>query len=280
MNPAVLAIVLTAALLHALWNALVKASDNRTIVLGLISLGHVIFGIILAFNFPPPDPASWPFIAASTIIHFAYYYLLNRSYHSGDLSLTYPIARGISPVLITLGALVFAGESMSGGAWLGIFIVTGGIFLLSAASRHRPLAPGILFTALATGLTIAAYSLADGMGARASVSALGYIGWLFILEVFVTLFVAVHSREALKSVPTKVLTMGIVGGFISATAYGLVIFAKTLAPLGAVSTLRETSVLFATLIGVLIFGERPWRRRMIGAAIIVAGVILLSVSAG
>lgn len=276
MTSTVLMMVLAAAVLHAMWNAIVKASGDRTIVLGLISLGHIVFGVVLAFNAPAPDRASWGFIVASTVIHFGYYYLLNRSYRLGDLSQTYPIARGVSPVLITLGAVLFVGEQLPAQAWAGVLVVTFGIFLLSGDIWRGKLPPNLLLSALATGLTIAAYSLVDGMGARISGTAIGYIGWLFIFEIFVVLFVVSRRRKKIFSIDRKLLLMGIGGGIISATAYGMVIYAKTLAPLGMVSTLRETSVLFAALIGVVILGERPWRGRLIAAIVVVGGVILLA----
>ena len=278
MTLSIIGIVLFAALLHATWNAIVKASKDRTIVLGLISFGHVVFGLVLAFFVPPPPPESWGFIAASTIIHFAYYYLLHRSYHLGDLSQTYPIARGISPVLITVGAMVFAGEVLSMQALAGILVVTGGIFLLSSDIWRGKMAPGLLLTALATGFSIAAYSLVDGIGARTSHATAGYIAWLFILEIFVGIFVISRRRRQFFSISRKVIFMGVGGGVISAVAYGLVIYAKTLSPLGMVSTLRETSVLFAALIGVILLGERPWRARLAAAFVVLSGVLLLALA--
>ncbi len=276
MTPSILMIVLLAALLHASWNAIVKASGDRTSTFGLISLGHVIFGVILAFNVPPPAPESWPFIAASTIIHFAYYYLLNRSYRLGDLSQVYPIARGISPVLIALGAIFFAGEFLPPQAWTGIFAVTIGIFLLSSNAFKRGLSPAHIYLAPATGLTIAAYSLVDGLGARTSQATLGYIAWLFIFEFFVVAFVLLKNGQHTLSLSRKTIFTGIAGGMISALAYGLVIYAKTLSPLGIVSTLRETSVLFAAAIGIVVLGERPWKTRLAAASVVVFGVVLLA----
>jgi drug/metabolite transporter (DMT)-like permease len=246
--------------------------------LGLISLGHVVFGVVLAFFVPPPAPESWGFIAASTIIHFAYYYLLHRSYTLGDLSQTYPIARGISPVLITLGALFFVGEHLSVQALAGILVVTAGIFLLSSDIWRGKIAPGLVLTALATGLSIAAYSLVDGIGARTSQATAGYIAWLFVFEIFVVLFVISRRRQQFFSISRKVIFMGVGGGVISALAYGLVIYAKTLSPLGMVSTLRETSVLFAALIGVVLLGERPWRIRLAAAFVVLSGVLLLALA--
>lgn len=275
MTPTVLIMVLGAALLHATWNAIVKAAGDRTIVLGLISFGHVIFGVVLAFNVPIPAPESWPFIAASTFVHFGYYYLLNRSYGLGDLSQVYPVARGVSPILITLGAQVFAGETLPLQAWIAIILVSIGIFMLSSNAWKGRLPPAFLATALTTGIIIATYSLVDGLGARASGAALGYIAWLFIFEIFVVLFVIVKRGRLLLACSPELFASGIAAGLISALAYGMVIYAKTLSPLGIVSTLRETSVLFAAFIGVVLFRERPWRGRLAAAGVVTAGVLLL-----
>ncbi|MDA0221818.1 MAG: DMT family transporter [Proteobacteria bacterium] len=275
MNPAILAIVLLAALLHALWNGLVKASGDRTATLGLISAGHVLLGVTLAMFVPVPDSASWPYIAASTFIHFGYYFMLNRSYLLGDLSVVYPIARGIAPLLVALGAVAVADEYLPVWVWGGIAAISGGILLLSLQSLRKNPSPAMILTALTTGVCIAAYSLVDGLGVRVSQSPLGYIAWLFIMEILVAAFIFHRRGRDMFRLPRNALLFGILGGLISATAYGLVIYAKSLALLGAVSALRETSVLFAALIGVVLLGERPWRLRLFAAGIVVIGVILV-----
>jgi drug/metabolite transporter (DMT)-like permease len=278
MTAGLLALVLGAAFLHASWNALVKAADERASVFGLLSLGHVALGVALAAGSPLPAPQSWPYLAASTVIHFGYYALLNLSYRLGDLSLIYPVARGIVPVLVALGATVGAGEALGAQVWAGIVAVSAGVIALSGGLRRGALRGGAIASALLTGLTIAAYSLVDGLGVRLSGAPAGYIGWLFILEIFVTLFVFSSGNRRLWRTSPRTLAIGLAGGLISASAYAMVIWAKALAPLGVVSALRETSVLFAALIGVTFLGERPWRRR-IGAAVTVAlGVALIALA--
>jgi drug/metabolite transporter (DMT)-like permease len=272
------AIVLLAAVLHAVWNGLVKASEDRAIVLALISLGHVVFGLVLVLLAPLPAVASWPFIAGSTLIHWAYYFLLYHSYRLGDLSQVYPIARGIAPVLVALGAQFAVGEVLPAGAWAGILMVSAGILLLSRRALMSAAATKATGAALATGTCIAAYSIADGMGVRVAEGAIGYIGWLFVSEIFVVGFIFWRRGREMLFVKRSVWATGMVGGLVSAVAYGLVIYAKSLTLLGLVSTLRETSVIFAALIGVLFLGERPWKPRILAAGIVLAGVILMATS--
>jgi len=264
--------------LHALWNALVKASADRLAIMGLISAGHVVLGLVLAAGAPLPAAESWGYIAASTIIHFGYYFLLYHSYRLGDLSHVYPIARGMAPVLVALGAQVFAGESLPPLAWLGVLITSGGIFLLSGNIFSRKTPPLVVLTAMATGLMIASYSLVDGLGVRLAGTQRGYIGWLFIAEVIVAAIMFKRLGKGLKSISGKTLLMGLLGGLISAAAYGLVIYAKSFSPLAMVSTLRETSVVFAALIGLLWLGERPWKLRIIASAIVASGVVLMTLA--
>lgn len=279
MTLATISIVLFAALLHALWNAFVKAADDRLAILGLISVGHVILGIILALQNPIPAVESWWFIVGSTVIHFAYYYLLYHSYRLGDLSHVYPIARGMSPVLVALGAQVFAGETLPLEAWAGILLTSTGIFMMAGDIFRSATPPIVVLTALATGAMIAAYSLVDGMGVRAAQTSFGYIGWLFIAESFTALFIIARVGKGMLTLSRKTLLLGIGGGLVSATAYGLVIYVKAIAPLGMVSTLRETSVVFAALIGMLWLGERPWKLRLTASVVVATGVVILGISA-
>lgn len=254
---------------------MVKGAADRTVTLGLVALGHVIPGIAVASMVAPPLPAAWPFIVASTVIHWGYYLFLNLAYRWGDLSFAYPVARGAAPVLVALGAIHWAGESLSPLAWIGVGAVSGGILIL-AAVRHADKRGTA--AALATAATIAAYSIADGLGIRASGSPLGYIAWLYIAEVFVAGFVLVSFRRRLAAIPPRLVAIGFAGGLISCLAYGLALYAQTLAPLAIVSALRETSVVFAALIGVVIFSERPVARRVAASAVVAAGVIVLTLA--
>lgn len=267
------ALVLLAAALHATWNALVKGAGDRAVMLALVALGHVFPGILLAMLVPLPAPEAWPFIIASTVIHWGYYYFLSLAYRFGDLSFVYPIARGAAPVLIALGALVFADEQLPILAWVAIGLVSSGIFLLAAVRHGDPRAIG---AALITSTIIACYSVVDGIGIRLSGSPLGYIAWLFVAEIFVVVYVAVTRWPRLRDTTSKTMIIGMAGGVLSGLAYALVLYAKTLAPLGVVSALRETSVIFAALFGIFWFGERPVGRRLIAAGVVAVGIILLS----
>ncbi len=272
----VLTLVLSAAFLHAFWNALVKGAEDRTLVLGLVNIGHTIFGLALVLLFLPPAKESWPFLAASTIVHFLYYVFLLLSYRFGDLSQVYPIARGLSPPVVALTAWIVADEILPIGAWIGILLVSSGIGMLVFTRRGGLTNGKAVAAAIITGLTIATYTVIDGLGVRAAQSPLGYIGWLFLLETFSSFYIFYIRREALHATSFKTYWTGIVGGVVSSVAYGMAIYAKSIASLGAVSAIRESSVIIAALIGVIWFGERPWRLRIISACIVAFGVIMLA----
>lgn len=280
MTAGLVAIVLGAALLHALWNAVVKGAGDKTIVLGMIALGHVVPGVVVVALTPNPGWAVWPYIVASTVIHWGYYYFLNVAYRLGDLSVIYPIARGLAPVLIALGAQVWIGETLPPLAWGGILCVSVGIMVLTRGVFTGALPMSGLLAALACAVMVASYSLVDGVGVRLSHNALAYVGWLFVLEIIVAIFIFSTRFERLRAVPPRTILLGFAGGVISGTAYGLVLYAKTLAPLGIVSALRETSVIFAAMIGVLWFGEGPRGNRLVAAAIVAAGIVLIGVGVG
>lgn len=278
MSLSLVLIVLTAAFLHAFWNALVKGSGDKTIVLGLIALGHVVPGIAIAALAPIPGWAAVPYIIASTLIHWGYYYFLNLAYRMGDLSLVYPITRGLAPVLVALGAQLWIGETLPVLAWLGIFSVSAGVMILSQGIFKTGLPKISIVAAVIVAAIVAAYSLVDGIGVRLSDSIMGYIGWLFAAEACVALFIFKTRWAQLRMMPVKTCLLGFIGGVLSATAYALVLYVKTEAPLGAVSALRETSVIFAALIGVLWFSEGPKTRRLLAGAIVAAGTILIGLA--
>lgn len=275
MSATVLLIVLLAALLHALWNALVKTSGDRAITLGLVATGHCLPAFALMPFVPIPAAEAFPFIIASTVIHWAYYYGLNIAYRFGDLSLIYPIARGTAPVMVALGAMVWADEALSLWAWIGILTVSAGIMVL-AAIRHAD-KRGI-GAALATSAIIAAYSVVDGIGIRVSGTPIGYVVWLFAAEIFVAVFVIATRFNRARNISQRALVLGLTGGLISGLAYGLALFAKTLAPIGIVSAARETSVIFAAVIGVVWLREGPAPRRLLAGSVVASGVIILALT--
>ncbi len=282
----VIIIVLMAAMLHAVWNAIVKTAEDRTTMLGLVALGHVIAGAVMVVLLPLPAPESLPYVFGSTLVHFGYFYMLGRAYAHGDLSLVYPIARGIVPALVALWAMLFAGEVLPAQAWGGIALIAIGIQLSSWQALRAGFGSGdepgagraALGYALGTGLCISAYSLIDGLGVRLSGNTLSYWAWGAFLHLFVALFIGLRKRSSLGALRPRSWIIGIGGGLVSMTAYGLVLYAKNFAPLGAVSALRETSVIFAALIGFILLKEGNWMRRLGAAILMAAGVALIGTS--
>ncbi len=278
MSAATIALVLFAAFLHALWNALVKGAEDRAGMLGLIALGHLPPGVLLVAISPPPAWASLPYMIASIVIHWGYYYLLNIAYRFGDLSLVYPIARGLAPVLVAVTAQLWIGEQLPSVAWAGMIAVSGGIMLLTGGGLRGAIPITGALAAMGVAVIIAAYSVVDGIGVRLSESVFGYIGWLFVAEILIAAFIFGRERDRLAALPWRAIALGVGGGALSGAAYGLVLYAKTLAPLGLVSALRETSVIVAALIGVLWFHERPWQIRVAAAAIVALGIVLIGLA--
>lgn len=279
MSAFALTLVLCAAALHALWNAIIKAADDRVLTLGAVSATTVLVGVALITLFPAPAVESWPYIVASTLIHYGYYVFLFLAYRLGDFSQVYPISRGLAPVLVALGAQAFAGETLPILAWLGLLSVSFGIIVLSLPSIGVNPNPMAVAAAAGTGLLIASYSVVDGIGVRLADSPFGYIGWLFVLEFPVIVIAALRERGKQMAVRWSAIRLGLLGGLFAALAYGLVIYVKIFTPLGAVSAVRESSVIFAAVIGAVYFGERPWRRRVFAAAAVTTGVVALGIFA-
>lgn len=278
MTAFVVSIILAAALLHAVWNAIVKTAADRTTTLGLVALGHVIPGVVMVAVLPLPEPESLIYVALSTVIHFGYFYMLGQAYKHGDLSVVYPIARGIVPALVALWAMIFAGEFLPLQAWIGIAVIACGIQLSSWTALRSGVGRTALGYALGTGFCISLYSLVDGLGVRLSGNTLSYWAWGAFGHLFIAGFIGWRKAPSLAKLPLRTWIIGITGGFVSMTAYGLVLFAKNFAPLGAVSALRETSVIFAALIGFVLLKEGNWLRRL-GAAVLMAfGVALIGLS--
>ncbi len=268
--------VLCAALMHALWNGVMKGAQDRALTSGLICVGQAGFGLVLAMISPLMSWAAVPWLIASIVIHWGYFYLLNVAYRLGDLSLIYPISRGLAPLLVALVAQIWVGEVLPPLAWGGILAISAGITVLAAPVLRGALPAMGLAAAVGVGLMVASYSLVDGMGVRASENAVAYIAWVFIGNLSVAFYIFPTRMDRLRALPRRTIWLGLVGGVISGCAYGLVLFAKTLAPLGLVSALRETSVIFAAMIGVLWFGEGPRARRLIAAGIVALGIVLIA----
>ena len=276
------ALVLLAALLHAVWNTLVKTGSDRFLMLAAVMGFGVIWGGLLALFVPPPHPASWPYLFASIVLHTGYYFFLLGAYRHGDLSHAYPLARGAAPLLVVVGAFVFAGEALTVWALTGVLIACAGILVLTF-ERGRPWRddPRPVFYALGTSVWIAAYTLADGMGVRVSHSPLGFIAWLFLLDgIPIALFALWCRRGAVGAFLRSSWRVCLGGGLAAASAYGLVIYAMSRAAMGPVSALRETSVIMAALIGTLVLKESFGRTRIAAACLVAGGVAIMHLGQG
>lgn len=269
--------VLAAALLHAGWNALLKAAPGGDPLLDIASVvaGSSIAAIAVAPFVGFPDDAAWKFAAASTAIHFAYYATLSQAYRTGDLSFAYPLMRGTAPLLVTVLGVVFLGEWPTAQGAIGIALISIGILSIALVQRGRH-PPAAAAWALANAVVIAAYTLVDGAGARASNHPAGYVVWLTVLDGFPFLgWVLLRRGPAAIGYLRRGWRRGLVGGAASLAAYGIVLWAMTRAPVAAVAALRETSVLFAALIGAVWLKEGFTLPRLAGAASVVLGIAAL-----
>ena len=269
--------VLAAAVTHAIWNAIAHGIKDQTLAFALIGVGGTAAAIPLIIATALPRPASWPYLLASVAIHVFYVLLLMQCYRLGEFSQVYPLARGVSPLVVTILAAVFVHEHLALPQIGGVVIVSAGLAFLVFAGR-RP-GRGAFLAAVGTGLTIAAYTTVDGVGVRLSESPVGYIGWLILLQsLCVPLFAAVRRRDVLLKQPRRILLSGLAAGALSVLAYGLVLWAQTQGALAPIAALRETSVIFGAIIGTLVFRE-PFGRARIGATVlVVTGIVLLNVA--
>jgi drug/metabolite transporter (DMT)-like permease len=279
MQPELVVLVLLAATMHASWNALVKgASDSLAVqvtvfgVAGLIALAMVPF-------VPLPDAASLPFLALSVVIHVAYYVVLALGYSVGDLSLVYPIARGIAPVLVTAGAMALENEVPTAPQLAGVVIVSLGILSLAVHRGGPARDKRAVGYAVLTGICIAGYTVFDGMGVRRTAMPLSYIVWLFVIQgaAFAAVTLAWRGR-ALATAIAADWRRGTFGGVIAALSYATIIWVMSVAALAPISALRETSVIIAALLGTTLLGESFGRARIVAAIVVCAGGALLSLA--
>ncbi len=277
MSPTLIGLVLFAAVLHAVWNALAKSGGSPLYSIAAYHLVTAVISLCIVWWVPLPPAQAWPFIVASVLIHNAYYFTLSQAYHKGDLSLVYPLFRGMAPLLVAGGAAWVAGEYLSGKALAGVFLISAGLFSLAlfGSLRVKSSLPALGW-AMATAALIAGYTVADGMGVRATGNSLSYILWLFAFEALpIGLWLVATQRQAWFGFLAKNRVHVVAGGLASSAAYGLVIYAMSLGPMALVSSLRETSVIIAALIGTLLLREPFGRQRIIAAALVVLGVIFI-----
>ncbi|AWN39435.1 EamA family transporter [Methylobacterium durans] len=278
MAAGTLGLVLFAAFLHAAWNTLLRGGTDRLWSMAVMNLAMGLLGLAGLALYGLPVLAALPYAAASGAIHLAYNLLLVATYRTGDLGQTYPIARGSSPTIVALGAAVAAGEQPAPGTLAGIALVSAGILALAFARGslgRRGLGRGGLAAALATGTAIAAYTLVDGLGVRASGDWRAYSAAMFTFHLILPAWLVLRRGAGVLDVSAREALKAVGGGLISFAAYAAVIWAMQRGAMGAVSALRETSVVFAAFLGRIVLGERLTAERLIACIVIAAGAVLI-----
>jgi drug/metabolite transporter (DMT)-like permease len=274
-----MAVVLLGAVLHAAWNTLVRRAADKLLDTVLMISGAGLLAAVLLPALPLPATESWPYLAASVLIHVIYFALVALAYHGAELSFAYPVMRGTAPVLSAVAVALLLNETPTPGGWLGILLVSGGVLLLATdAWRSGKLRKGPTLLALANAGVIAVYTLVDGQGARLSGHAFSYTGWMFLLTAMLLfgLALALKGRRMIDHVRHG-WQRGLLGGASTLASYGLALWAMTQAPIALVAALRETSVVFAAIMAALFLAEPVTRLRAVSIIIVAAGAVAIKI---
>lgn len=277
MTTTVFVVVLFAAALHATWNAIVKAGKNTFLTTVLVTTFAAIWaGIFLPF-LPIPHVSSWPYIIVSAILQIIYFILVANAYRVADMSQTYPLMRGTAPIIVALLSTVYLDEKLAFSTWVGIIIICAGIFInLTKISSNNM--KGILFSLL-NAFVIAGYTIVDGKGVRIAGSAASYTLWIFFFTgLSILIWTLMSKYEEVLEYAKRNWYLSVIGGIGTIASYGLALWAMTSAPIAIIAALRESSILFATLISLFILKEKINFTRVISACIIVSGAIILRLS--
>ena len=279
MSLGLILLVLFAAALHAAWNAIVKSSPDKSSDVVLVAVGAALISVTTLPFIPIPATASRPYLAASVGIHLLYFSLVGLAYRHGDLSYVYPLMRGSAPLITVFAVSLVISEALRPGGYLGVFLLSAGILVLSVDGlRHGKAHPRATGFALANAIVIALYTVVDGLGVRLAGNALSYTQWLFFLNAFPLLTLGLATRRAslVAAARTRWKT-GLVGGLCTIGSYGLVLWAMTRAPLALIAALRETAVIFGTVIGAVVLREKFGASRYLAAGLVTAGAIAMKV---
>ena len=273
ISAGVTAAVLAAALLHATWNVLLKSGEDKELESIGVGIGSGLLALVAALFLPPPASASWPWLVGSAFVHILYFLFLGGAYRWGELSYTYPVMRGGGPMIVALLGAVAFNEILGAGQTLGVVLICAGI-LAFASGRHDPRATAF---AVANAVVIAAYTLIDGYGARASGAPVSYALWFFAANGMVLLlYSVVRGRGRPMAIYFRTRwPRALIGGTLAIGAYGVALWAMTRAPIALVAVLRETSVIFAALLSALFLKEKMTRRRLVATGAVMLGLVAL-----
>ncbi len=267
--------VLGSALLHAGWNALIKLGQSKVTAMLILTLVQGGIGLAITFTRDWPEGIVWVWLAASGVLHAFYKIFLAFAYEQGDLSRVYPIARGAAPMIVLVVSALFLSDQLAPMEIAGVLLLGVGILTMGTGAFHNGESVRLVPLALGSAVSTAGYSLVDGMGARAAGDPVMYVAWLFVFDVllFTPIMLAMRGTSVIRA-PRRAWAIGSVAAAASYGAYAVAVWAMTIAPIALVAALRETSILFAVLLGWLVFGERMDRLKGAAAILIVGGVVL------
>lgn len=275
LPPIALAAVLGSAVLHAGWNVAVRAQRDRRREMALMVVGAAVICVVVLPFLQPPARESWPFLGISAVLHVLYFILIGEAYSRGGVSLAYPLMRGTAPVITACFAMTVLGEAMSPWGWAGVLAISAGVILMARRSGDPGETAAIPY-ALANSLVIAAYTLNDALGARASLSPVAYTLWVEPLSLIPSLMWLLRGRPIVLPSRAEWLR-GLGGGGCSMAAYAIALWAMTIAAVAPVAAIRETAMLFGVGFARVFLGERPGRRGWIAVGVIAAGAAMLRV---
>lgn len=270
----VFAVVMSAALLHASWNAIVKSAPDKLLTTIMVTSAAAGMSAALIPFLTAPAPSSIPYAVASTLLQIVYFLLLARTYHVADMSQAYPLMRGTAPLIVAMVSAFQMDDALSLFAWIGVMTISLGICIIALGGTRKD-RRGIRL-ALLNALVIAGYTLIDGIGVRKSGAPAAYTLWVFLLAgAPLALWAITARRSAFVPYLGRHWRLGMAGGIGTTASYGLALWAMTVAPIAVVAALRETSILFAALIAGFVLREPIGPRRVLSACIIAGGAAIL-----
>jgi drug/metabolite transporter (DMT)-like permease len=272
----VVPVVLAAALLHAIWNAIAHAIPDRQVGFFLLNVAVGVVAVCFLPFVGVPAAAAWSYLLGSVAVHVAYNLLLLKSYQLGDFGQTYPLARGTAPLLVALASVTIVGQSLDLREAAGVVTISVGLVILVAGHGSLNAGRPAILAAMSTGVAIATYTVLDGVGVRHAHNTPAYIVWLFALQGPLIAVIVAGRRRGIWRDSRPLLLPGLTSGVVSLVAYGLVIWAQSVGQLATVASLREVGIVFGALIGAIFFHERLGTVRVIGAVVVFAGVLLLA----
>jgi len=264
-------IIIFSAMCHAVWSAIIKSSSNPLSLMGITSALELLIFLPLTFYVPFPSVEIWYLLFATIFIHVLYRLNVIYSYKFGDLSFVYPIARGGSSLLIAIISILFLQNSINFFGFLGVLIVCIGLFLISVSSKIKFNKPAF-FLAVSTAIFITTYTLIDGIGVRSSENAFSYIFWLIALNGVPILIISIFSKNGLRKKESYSIKAGIAAGIFATLSYALVVWSMQFIEIAYVSGIREVSIVFATIIGMLFLSEKYASKRIIPSILIALGI--------